>query len=366
MHRSTVHDTSAPEIRCENLARHFERVTALDEISVTLAAGEFSVLLGPSGCGKSTLLRLIAGLDAPTGGVVRIGGQDMAGIAPVGRGLSMVFQSYALFPHLSVAENILFGLSVRRVNRAEQAERLARVAGMMGLAPLLSRKPAALSGGQQQRVALARAVISERPICLMDEPLSNLDARLRAEMRVELRALQRRLGLTVVYVTHDQVEAMTMADRIVVMNGGRVEQVGRPEDIYARPESAFVARFIGTPPMNLVPVADLAGGGLAGLLPRGLAPDTLAGLRPEALRPAATGLAVRRIGEEYLGADRLVTVAAGASALVLRLPVEAPPLPDSFHLAWPPEALHLFAGQTGRRLNYLPQTLVHEPERTLP
>ncbi len=363
MHRSTVHDTSAPEIRCENLARHFERVTALDEISVTLAAGEFSVLLGPSGCGKSTLLRLIAGLDAPTGGVVRIAGQDMAGTAPVGRGISMVFQSYALFPHLSVAENILFGLSVRRVGRAEQAERLARVAGMMGLGPLLSRKPAALSGGQQQRVALARAVISERPICLMDEPLSNLDARLRAEMRVELRALQRRLGLTVVYVTHDQVEAMTMADRIVVMNGGRVEQVGRPEEIYARPESAFVARFIGTPPMNLVAVADLAGA--AGLLPPGLAPDTLAGLRPEALRPAATGLAVRRIGEEYLGADRLVTVAAGASVLVLRLPAEAPALPDSFPLAWPPEALHLFAAQTGRRLDFPRQTLVHEPERTL-
>jgi len=359
MQSATALPQTAPEIRCETLARHFERATALDGISITLPAGAFSVLLGPSGCGKSTLLRLIAGLDTPSAGTVRIDGRDMAGIAPVGRGLSMVFQSYALFPHLSVAENILFGLSVRRVSRAERAERLDRVAAMMGLTPLLARKPAALSGGQQQRVALARAVISERPICLMDEPLSNLDARLRAEMRVELRALQRRLGLTVVYVTHDQVEAMTMADRIVVLNQGRVEQVGPPEAIYQRPETAFVARFIGTPPMNLVPLHDLAGAEL----PPGLAPALLAGLRPEAIHPAEAGLAVRRIGQEFLGADILVTVAVGASRLVLRLPAGAPPVPEQFHIRWKPEALHLFDAATGRR--HLPSR-VSSPPRTYP
>lgn len=364
MQVNTTPAPTAPEIRCEALARYFERATALDAVSITLPAGEFSVLLGPSGCGKSTLLRLIAGLDVPSSGTVRIGGRDMAGVAPVGRGLAMVFQSYALFPHLSVAENILFGLSVRRVGRAEQAERLARVAELMELTPYLARKPAALSGGQQQRVALARAVISERPICLMDEPLSNLDARLRAEMRVELRALQRRLGLTVVYVTHDQLEAMTMADRIVVLNAGRVEQVGSPETIYRHPETAFVARFIGTPPMNLVPLHALVGTPL----PAALASDTLAGLRPEAIVPAETGLPVRRIGQEYLGADRLVTVAAREARLVLRLPAGAPPLPEQFRIGWSPDALHLFDAATGRRLSPSSAPRLPEPvsERTLP
>jgi len=338
----------APDIACAGLSRRFAAALALDEVDVTLPGGAFSVLLGPSGCGKSTLLRLIAGLDAPTTGTVRIAGRDMAGRPPVARDLSMVFQSYALFPHLDVAQNILFGLSVRRVARAEQAARLRRVADLMGLGALLARKPAELSGGQQQRVALARAVISERPICLMDEPLSNLDAKLRAEMRVELRALQQRLGLTVVYVTHDQVEAMTMADRIVVMNAGRVEQVGTPRDIYATPASAFVARFIGTPPMNLLPLADLAGASLS--LPADLPPATLAGLRPEDLAPAPAGLPVRLLTEEYLGADRLATVLAGGSQIVLRLPAVAPALPERFHLTWPPAALHLFDAAGGRRL----------------
>ncbi|MBD3763245.1 MAG: ABC transporter ATP-binding protein [Rhodobacterales bacterium] len=339
----------APAIDCAGVSRRFDRAVALQSIDVELPAGAFSVLLGPSGCGKSTLLRLIAGLDAPTTGQIRIGGRDMAGLPPVARDLSMVFQSYALFPHLTVAQNILFGLSVRRVARAEQAARLDRVARMMGLETLLARKPAELSGGQQQRVALARAVISERPICLMDEPLSNLDARLRAEMRVELRAIQQRLGLTVVYVTHDQVEAMTMADRIVVMNAGRIEQTGTPREIYATPASAFVARFIGTPPMSLIALADLAGAGVD--LPPGLSPDTLVGLRPEDLAPAARGLPVQRLAEEYLGADRLVTLRAGASTLLLRLAAGAPNLPDRFHLTWPPGALHLFDAATGRRLD---------------
>ena len=197
------------------LQRRFDAAVALDDVSFNLPSGAFSVLLGPSGCGKSTVLRLIAGLDTPTAGQIELDGVDITTLPPSQRNVSMVFQSYALFPHLNVAENILFGLSVRRVSKAEQRDRLDRVTAMMGLGDLLARRPAQLSGGQQQRVALARAVISDRPVCLMDEPLSNLDAKLRAEMRVEIRALQQRLGLTMVYVTHDQVEAMTIADHIV-------------------------------------------------------------------------------------------------------------------------------------------------------
>jgi sn-glycerol 3-phosphate transport system ATP-binding protein len=245
------------EVALRQITRRFDSSTALDNVTVDLPGGQFSVLLGPSGCGKSTLLRLIAGLDTPTSGQVHLGGADITSAPPSQRNLSMVFQSYALFPHLNVAENILFGLSVRRVPKAEQRERLSRVADMMGLSPLLQRRPAQLSGGQQQRVALARAVIADKPVCLMDEPLSNLDAKLRAEMRVEIRALQQRLGLTMVYVTHDQVEAMTMADRIVVLDKGRIQQVATPRALYERPANTFVARFIGTPPMNLDPVTAL-------------------------------------------------------------------------------------------------------------
>jgi sn-glycerol 3-phosphate transport system ATP-binding protein len=333
------------------VVRRFGQVAALSDVSVTLAHGAFSVLLGPSGCGKSTLLRLIAGLDRPTSGSVHIGGRDVTELPPVARELSMVFQSYALFPHLNVRENILFGLSVRRTERAEQEARLARVAGMMGLSPLLARKPSELSGGQQQRVALARAVISERPICLMDEPLSNLDAKLRAEMRVELRALQQRLGLTVVYVTHDQVEAMTMADRIVVMNAGRIEQIGTPEEIYTQPASAFVAGFIGTPSMNLLPAAGLcAAGAMLPELPEG----TIAGLRPEDLRIGPDGIVATVTGQEYLGADRIVSVDVNGVRVILRQPATQAAPSGNLRLTWPAAALHLFDGARGTRLPLSP------------
>src|SRR5690242_10470951 len=200
----------------------------------------------------------------PTTGTIRIGGRDVTRLPPARRGISMVFQSYALFPHLTVAENIVFGLRVRKV--PDRAAKLARVAALLGLEKLLDRKPSQLSGGQQQRVALGRAVVAEAPVCLMDEPLSNLDAQLRGEMRREIRALQRRLGITMVYVTHDQTEAMTMADQVVLMRAGRIEQVGSPEELYARPATAFTASFIGAPPMNLM---RLDGGGL------------ITGVRPE-------------------------------------------------------------------------------------
>lgn len=287
-------------LRTHSVARRFEGTTALADVSVDLPEGQFSVLLGPSGCGKSTLLRLIAGLDTPTSGSINLAGIDITLLPPSRRNLSMVFQSYALFPHLTVSENILFGLAVRRVKRTEQRARLDRVAAMMGLSDFLERRPSQLSGGQQQRVALARAVISERPVCLMDEPLSNLDAKLRAEMRVEIRALQQRLGLTMVYVTHDQVEAMTMADRIVVMNAGRVQQVATPRDLYARPANIFVAGFIGTPPMNMIPAEALPA-------QMSVPPGSTLGVRPEDITLGPDGVPARLAGVEYLGAVLIAT-----------------------------------------------------------
>ncbi|MCC5979675.1 MAG: ABC transporter ATP-binding protein [Salinarimonas sp.] len=331
-----------------NVSRRFDTAVALEDVSVHLPAGKFSVLLGPSGCGKSTLLRLIAGLDTPSSGAIRHAAREITRLPPAERDLSMVFQSYALFPHLNVAENILFGLSVRRVRKDEQKQRLERVARMMGLWELLDRKPGQLSGGQQQRVALARAVISERPVCLMDEPLSNLDAKLRAEMRVEIRALQKRLGLTMVYVTHDQVEAMTMADHIVVLDQGRVQQVATPRTLYAEPANTFCARFIGTPPMNLVPAHALAG---HIDLPEG----SLLGIRPEdiSLTGAGAGVPVRLAGIEYLGADQLAAFEIGPESdpvrLLARLPAREALGDTGLQLCWPRDGEHLFAAD-GRRI----------------
>ncbi|MFQ6707484.1 ABC transporter ATP-binding protein, partial [Bordetella pertussis] len=236
----------------DDLTKQYGEAAAISGVSFTAPAGSFTVLLGPSGCGKSTTLRMIAGLDTPTSGRIRIGDRDVTDLPPAKRRISMVFQSYALFPHLSVRENILFGLKVRKEPARDYERRLARVAGLLGLQALLDRKPAQLSGGQQQRVALGRAVISEAPVCLMDEPLSNLDAQLRHDMRREIRALQQELGITMVYVTHDQTEAMSMADQVVLMRGGRIEQLDTPDGLYARPATEFAARFIGTPPMNLI------------------------------------------------------------------------------------------------------------------
>ena len=304
---------------------------ALDGIAFEAEAGTFVVLLGPSGCGKSTTLRLIAGLDAPTTGTIRIGGRDVTTLPPARRGISMVFQSYALFPHLTVAENIVFGLKVRKV--AGREAKLKRVAGMLGLEPLLERKPAQLSGGQQQRVALGRAIIAETPVCLMDEPLSNLDAQLRGEMRREIRALQRRLGITMVYVTHDQTEAMTMADRVVLMRAGRIEQVGTPEDLYARPATAFAASFIGSPPMNLLE-----------------RDGVMLGVRPEDVRMADGGIAALVESVEYLGADSLVVARAGAQPVVARVPGRSGArVGDTVHLAWDRAQEHHFDPRTGGR-----------------
>ncbi|RDW18365.1 glycerol-3-phosphate ABC transporter ATP-binding protein [Oceanobacillus arenosus] len=235
-----------------NISKSYDKQkSVLDEINLSIEEGEFFVLVGPSGSGKSTLLRMIAGLEDITSGTLKINDKVVNHMPPKDRNLSMVFQNYALYPHLSVEQNILFGLNAKKIDKQEQQKRLTETAATMGLTELLKRKPRELSGGQRQRVALARSVVSEAPLCLMDEPLSNLDAKLRAHMRIEIRRLQKRLGLTMVYVTHDQVEAMTMGDRIMVLNDGKIQQVGKPITLYNEPANLFVASFIGTPKMNL-------------------------------------------------------------------------------------------------------------------
>ena len=326
-------------ISVEHLSRWWGVTRAVDDVSFEAAAGRMLVLLGPSGCGKSTTLRLIAGLETATHGRIAIGGVDVTHRLPAERRVSMVFQSYALFPHLSVAENIVFGLRVRRVGAAERRARLARVADLLGLGALLERRPSQLSGGQQQRVALGRALIAEAPVCLMDEPLSNLDAQLRLDMRREIRGLQQSLGITMVYVTHDQTEAMSMADQVILLREGRVEQDAPPEALYARPATAFAARFIGTPPMNVLALADRR---------------RLLGVRPEDVRigvgrePGAVEATVRSI--EYLGADSILMCAIGAQALAVRVPGRVRLAPGArVHLAWAPEAAHVFDAETGHR-----------------
>ena len=326
-------------ISVEHLSRWWGVTRAVDDVSFEAAAGRMLVLLGPSGCGKSTTLRLIAGLETATHGRIAIGGVDVTHRPPAERRVSMVFQSYALFPHLSVAENIVFGLRVRRVGAAERRARLARVAELLGLGALLERRPSQLSGGQQQRVALGRALIAEAPVCLMDEPLSNLDAQLRLDMRREIRGLQQSLGITMVYVTHDQTEAMSMADQVILLREGRVEQDAPPDALYARPATAFAARFIGTPPMNVLALADRR---------------RLLGVRPEDVRigadrePGAVAATVRSI--EYLGADSILMCAIGAQTLAVRASGRIALSPGArVHLAWAPEAAHVFDAETGRR-----------------
>jgi sn-glycerol 3-phosphate transport system ATP-binding protein len=261
-----------------------------------------------------------------------------------------------LFPHLDVAENIVFGLKVRGVPAAERAERLRRVADLLGLSALLARKPSQLSGGQRQRVALGRAIVAETRICLMDEPMSNLDAQLRAEMRREIRALQQRLGMTMIYVTHDQTEAMTMADQIVLLKDGRIEQDAAPHEVYEHPASAFVARFIGTPPMNVVALSDSRGGAvIAGSdgppVLSGSGEGLLLGIRPEQVRLSDSfGVPASVLAAEYLGADSVVTCKAGSETIAARLDGRVPlRAGENVRLAWPPEAIHLFDRASGRR-----------------
>lgn len=319
-------------ITLDHVSKNWGPMRAVDDVSLTADEGSLLVLLGPSGCGKSTTLRLIAGLEQPDSGAITIGGTDVTHLTPAQRKISMVFQSYALFPHLSVAENIVFGLRVRRVSRDE---RLKRVADIVGLSHLLERKPAQLSGGQRQRVALGRAIIAEARVCLMDEPLSNLDAKLRHEMRTEIRSLQQRLGMTMVYVTHDQTEAMTMADRVVLMRDGRIEQNGTPEELYNRPATAFTARFIGTPPMNLIT--------------RG---DGLLGIRPEHIRVVShDGHPARVKAVEHLGADSIILCEIDGQPISVRQDGFSKSQPgDDVRLAWDADFEHRFETTSERRI----------------
>ncbi len=305
---ATPTSSVAPALQLRGVSKAWRGTRALDGLDLTVADGEFVALLGPSGCGKSTTLRLIAGLEQPDGGQIHIHGRDATALPPAERGLSMVFQSYALFPHLSVSENIVFGLRVRGASAAQRRERLAEVAALTGLDGLLDRKPAALSGGQRQRVALARALAAGHRLCLMDEPLSNLDARLRQSVRQEIKSLQRRLGMTVVYVTHDQTEAMGMADRVVLMNGGRIEQQGTPQALYDAPATTFVAGFIGSPAMMLFAAHQVP----AALWPQGrVRADTTLGVRPEHMQlgePGVDAVPARVLDREFQGADAFVYV----------------------------------------------------------
>ena len=248
----------------ENAHKSFGATDVLKGVSIDVADGEFTVIVGPSGCGKSTLLRSVAGLEELTGGRIVIGDRDVTALSPSERGIAMVFQSYALYPHLTVRENMAFGLRIAKAGEATIDQAVRRAAAILNIEPLLDRKPAALSGGQRQRVAIGRAIVRQPQIFLFDEPLSNLDADLRVRMRYEFASLHRQLGTTTLYVTHDQVEAMTLADRIVVLRDGRIEQVGTPRELYDRPANIFVAQFLGTPRMNIVP-ATIAGAGRATL-----------------------------------------------------------------------------------------------------
>ena len=339
------------DVQLDNITKAWGAAAAVEDITFSAPAGHLVALLGPSGCGKSTTLRLIAGLETASAGTITIADRDVTTLPPARRGVSMVFQSYALFPHLSVAENIMFGLRVRDVPRAERDARLKRAAGILGLEQLLDRKPSQLSGGQQQRVALGRAIVAETRVCLMDEPLSNLDAQLRVEMRREIRALQQRLGMTMLYVTHDQVEAMTMADQVVLMRNGRIEQDAAPAALYEQPATIFAARFVGTPPMNVISAAlippDMAAP------PGGRARETVAvGIRPEAARIAADGVAATVAAVEYLGADTLVDTRIGDQSFIVRLPGRASVhVADNVHVRWEAAAAHWFDLSTQCRID---------------
>lgn len=340
-------------IELQSASKKWAGAIGIDKVSLSIEKGTFVVLLGPSGCGKSTTLRIIAGLELPTEGRVLIDGKDVTGAPPSERGISMVFQSYALFPHLSVAENIVFGLKVRGVGRAERNQRLEVALQRTGLKGFEERKPAQLSGGQRQRVALARAIIADHPICLMDEPLSNLDAKLRHSVRQEIRALQRQLNMTVIYVTHDQTEAMAMADVVVLMKNGRIEQEGSPASLYEEPATAFSASFIGTPPMTLLPADGVPDALLPPTTNAPKASFTL-GVRPEAIRVeggAGAGLKGSVKNAEFMGAETFLYADTAAGRLIARLPGRVTREPgQQITLTWDRNDAVLFETRTGKRL----------------
>lgn len=359
------------KVELVNIGKSYDQKTnVIQDINVTIEPGEFFVLVGPSGCGKSTMLRMIAGLEEVTQGELLIGDVKANKLLPSQRDLSMVFQNYALYPHLTVEQNILFGLHTKKISKQEQQKRCREVAEMLGLSEYLKRKPRQLSGGQRQRVALARAIVTHSPICLMDEPLSNLDAKLRAKMRSEIRQIQRKLGITMIYVTHDQTEAMTMADRMMILNGGNIQQVGRPLDIYNAPKNTFVASFIGSPPMNLSNVS-IENNLLVFEDRRAISMSTpnsnlngkkevVVGVRPEHIQLATndnTSFIVEVDNVEILGTETLLTFHMGDKQWMakwngqwnIKVGERVPIFID-------PKHLFLFDGDTGSCLHYEPLT----------
>lgn len=360
----------------QGVSKNFGGTPVIHGADLEIADGEFAVFVGPSGCGKSTLLRLIAGLEEASGGDILIGGRRVNDVAPGDRGTAMVFQSYALYPHMTVRENISFGLRMAgKLPKEEIAQRVEKAAEALHLTPLLGRKPRALSGGQRQRTAIGRAIVREPEVFLLDEPLSNLDAELRAQMRIELRSLHRRLGATMVYVTHDQVEAMTLADRIVVLNGGRIEQAGAPMDLYRRPRNMFVAGFIGSPKMNFLPAqARLAGESLALrlssvgdaelILPAGqwrvrdgdkvtvgARPDALCSPAGEAPSEGEARFALATDASEHLGGETFHYCRApdGGTVLAVARGVEETGNIETLNLRLRPQDAHVF-GEDGESL----------------
>ena len=343
-------------IELQRVTKRWGSTTGVDNVSFNVDSGSFAILLGPSGCGKSTTLRMIAGLEEVTEGRLIIGANDVTDAPPSERALSMVFQSYALFPHLSVKENIVFGLKVRKVSAGEREQRLARVAKIVGLQEVLERKPGQLSGGQRQRVALARAIIAENNICLMDEPLSNLDAKLRHDMRVEIRALQQRLNMTVIYVTHDQAEAMSMGDKVILMRDGQIEQEGTPEELYERPMTTFAASFIGTPPMRLLNL--VAGGGgmvIDGENSTRILEKTdrpmIVGIRPENVTISESkGIPAELVSADYLGSETMIDARIGGQPILVRWPGQMRLTePTTARLSWEGSHVHVFDAASGKR-----------------
>jgi sn-glycerol 3-phosphate transport system ATP-binding protein len=352
------------EIVLRDVKKSYTRaLQVIHGVDVAIADGEFIVIVGPSGCGKSTLLRMIAGLETITEGEISIGGRVVNTVEPKDRNIAMVFQNYALYPHMTVYENMSYGLRIRRMPREEIDQRVQRAAKILELTSFLDRKPRALSGGQRQRVAMGRAIVREPAAFLFDEPLSNLDAKLRVQMRLEIQKLHRELRTTSIFVTHDQVEAMTLADRMIVMNLGRVEQIGRPIDVYQDPNSLFVAGFIGSPAMNFLPGKrsgeriDIGGEVQVALPPalRDVAPEAITvGIRPEHLvagEAAGTLFRFKVDTIEALGADSLVHGQFGGGSIVARVEGHATPQPGA-QLAFTamPGKLYFFDAATGKRL----------------
>ncbi|TCP43311.1 ABC transporter ATP-binding protein [Rhodovulum marinum] len=326
-----------------DVRKSFGKTQVIHGVDIDIADGEFIVIVGPSGCGKSTLLRMVAGLETVTAGEVRIGGERVNDREPMDRDIAMVFQNYALYPHMSVFDNMAYGLKIAKTPRAEIEARVQTAARLLQLEPYLGRKPRELSGGQRQRVAMGRAIVRKPAVFLFDEPLSNLDAKLRVQMRLEIKQLQRDLGVTALYVTHDQVEAMTLADRMVVMNAGRADQIGAPLDVYADPRTEFVAGFIGSPPTNFLDPAAVGGQGAR------------LGIRPEHMRigPAGSGrITARVLDAEPLGAETLIHTRLPSGDLLTIRQDGAAPIPgegDEIGLAWE-AADEMRFGPDGRRV----------------